>query len=201
MTSTANPQPNFNFDDPGKAVLKPSKLAHVVLRTNNFLRLSSYYQTFLQAHINFENDFMHLLSYDDEHHRIGIVQMDIANKDTKTCGLEHIAFSYSSLLELAMSYLQRKENGIEPFWCINHGPTTSLYYHDPDGNILELQVENFDTLQEAADYMLSEAYLMNPIGVDFEMEDLIKRIKSGESEESLKKRPASGPRSLNTVPS
>lgn len=201
MTSTANPQPNFNFDDPGKAVLKPSKLAHVVLRTNNFLHLSSYYQTFLQAHINFENDFMHLLSYDDEHHRIGIVQMDIANKHVKTCGLEHIAFSYSSLTELAMSYLQRKENGIQPFWCINHGPTTSLYYHDPDGNILELQVENFDTLQEAAEYMLSEAYLTNPIGVDFEMEDLIKRIKSGESEESLKKRPASGPRSLDTVPS
>jgi catechol-2,3-dioxygenase len=201
MNSPAKTQPNFNFDDPGKVVLKPSKLAHVVLRTNDFLRLSSYYQTFLQAHINFENDFMHLLSYDDEHHRIGIVQVDIANKDVKTCGLEHIAFSYSSLTELAMSYLQRKENGIEPFWCINHGPTTSLYYHDPDGNILELQVENFDTLQEAAEYMLSEAYLTNPIGVDFEMEDLIKRIKSGESDDSLKKRPTSGPRSLDTVPS
>jgi catechol 2,3-dioxygenase-like lactoylglutathione lyase family enzyme len=201
MTSPAKPQPNFNFDDPGKTVLKPTKLAHVVLRTNNFLRLSSYYQTFLQAHINFENDFMHLLSYDDEHHRIGIVQMDIGNKDPKACGLEHIAFSYSSLTELAISYLQRKENGIKPFWCINHGPTTSLYYHDPDGNILELQVENFDTLQEAAEYMLSEAYLTNPIGVDFGMEDLIKRIKSGESEESLKRRPASGPRSLDTVPS
>jgi catechol-2,3-dioxygenase len=127
--------------------------------------------------------------------------MDIGSKDTKTCGLEHIAFSYSSLTELAMSYLQRKENGIEPFWCINHGPTTSLYYHDPDGNILELQVENFDSLQEAAEYMLSEAYLTNPIGVDFEMEDLIKRIKSGEKEQSLKKRPASGPRSLDTAPS
>ncbi|KIL86458.1 hypothetical protein FAVG1_10287 [Fusarium avenaceum] len=201
MNSLAKPQPNFNFDDPGKTVLKPSKLAHVVLHTNNFLRLSSYYQTFLQSHINFKNDFMHLLSYDDEHHRIGIVQMDIENKDAKTCGLEHIAFSYSSLTELAMSYLQRKENDIEPFWCINHGPTTSLYYHDPDGNILELQVENFDTLQEAAEYMLSEAYLTNPISVDFEMEDLIKQIKSGESEESLKKRPVSGPRSLDTVPS
>ncbi|SCO45007.1 uncharacterized protein FFNC_10169 [Fusarium fujikuroi] len=109
-----------DFDNPGKTVLKPVKLAHVVLRTNNFLRLSSYYQTFLQAQINFENDFMHLLTYDDEHHRIGIVNMDIANKDSKTCGLEHIAFSYSSLTDLAMSYLQRKENGIEPFWCINH---------------------------------------------------------------------------------
>ncbi|KAF5981200.1 Glyoxalase Bleomycin resistance dihydroxybiphenyl dioxygenase [Fusarium coicis] len=176
---------SVDLDNPGKTVLKPVKLAHVVLRTNNFLRLSSYYQTFLHARINFENEFMHLLTYDDEHHRIGIVNMDIANKDPKTCGLEHIAFSYSSLSDLAISYLQRK--------C--------LYYHDPDGNTLELQVENFDTLEEATEYMKSEAYLTNPLGVDFDMMDLIKRIRSGESEKSLKARPASGPRSLDTVPS
>ncbi|KAI1034940.1 hypothetical protein LB505_012040 [Fusarium chuoi] len=126
--------------------------------------------------------------------------MDIANKDPKTCGLEHIAFSYSSLNDLAISYLQRKGNGIEPFWCIKHGPTTSFYYHDPDGNTLELQVENFDTLVEAVEYMKSEAYLTNPLGVDFDMTDLIKKVRSGESEKSLKARPASGPRSLDTVP-
>ncbi|KAF5579121.1 glyoxalase bleomycin resistance dioxygenase [Fusarium pseudocircinatum] len=126
--------------------------------------------------------------------------MNISNKDPKTCGLEHIAFSYSSLTDLAISYLQRKENGIEPFWCINHGPTTSLYYHDPDRNTLELQVENFDTLEEAAEYMKSEAYLTNPLGVDFDMMDLIKRIRSGENEKSLKAGPANGPRSLDTVP-
>jgi catechol-2,3-dioxygenase len=143
---------------------------------------------------------MHLLSYDSEHHRIGIINMEISPRNPQTCGLEHIAFSYSSLTDLAMSYLQRKENGIEPFWCINHGPTTSVYYHDPDGNTLELQVENFDTLEEAAEYMKSEAYLMNPLGVDFDMMELIERIKSGESEEALKKRPASGPRNLDSVP-
>jgi hypothetical protein len=75
-----------------------------------------------------------------------------------------------------------------------------VYYHDPDGNTLELQVENFDTLEEAAEYMKSEAYLMNPLGVDFDMMELIERIKSGESEEALKKRPASGPRNLDSVP-
>ena len=96
--------------------------------------------------------------------------------------------------------MQRKANGILPFWCINHGPTTSVYYRDSDGNILETQVENFDTLAEAADYMTSEAYRINPLGVDFEMEDLIKRLRTGEDEGSIKKRPASGPRGLDTVP-
>jgi hypothetical protein len=80
------------------------------------------------------------------------------------------------------------------------GPTTSVYYRDPDGNILETQVENFDTVEEAMQYMHSEAYNTNPLGVDFKMEDLIKRIQAGEDEKSLKARPASGPRGLDTVP-
>ncbi|QIW99871.1 hypothetical protein AMS68_005389 [Peltaster fructicola] len=197
MSSTAAP----TWDNPGKIVQKPSKLAHLVLRTNDYKRLSAFYQTFLSATVNYENEFMSLLSYDEEHHRLGIVQVDgIAPKNPNTNGLEHIAFTYLSLTELAMAYLQRKEHGIEPFWCINHGPTTSIYYHDLDGNIIENQVDNFDTVKEAAEYMIGAEYNMNPLGVDFKMEDLIKRIRSGEDERSLKKRPASGPRSLDTVP-
>lgn len=194
MTST--------FENPGKAVLPPSKLAHVVLRTNDYQQLSAWYETFLNAKVNFENDFMKLLSYDEEHHRIGIVNISgIASKDPQTNGLEHIAFTFNSIHDLALAYLQRKENDITPFWCINHGPTTSLYYHDPDGNILETQTDNFDTVEEAMEYMTSEAYITNPLGVDFEMEDLVERIKGGEDEKSLKSRPASGPRSLDSVPS
>ena len=44
-------------------------------------------------------------------------------------------------------------------------PTTSLYYRDPDGNSIELQVDNFATKEEAARYFLSEAFRENPIGV------------------------------------
>ena len=35
-----------------------------------------------------------------------------------------------------------KAEGIEPFWCINHGPTISMYFKDPDANRVELQVEH-----------------------------------------------------------
>ncbi|KAF7196671.1 Biphenyl-2,3-diol 1,2-dioxygenase 3 [Pseudocercospora fuligena] len=190
------------FDNPGKTVIKPSKLAHLVLRTNNMQKLSNFYRTFLSATITFQNDFMILLSYDSEHHRLGIIQIpNLSPKDTSTCGLEHIAFTFDSITDLAMSYLQRKEHGIVPFWCINHGPTTSAYYKDPDGNIVECQVENFVTVQEAQEFMEGEEYAKNPLGVDFEMEELIERIRGGESEEELKRRPESGPRSIDSVPS
>jgi hypothetical protein len=48
--------------------------------------------------------------------------------------------------------------------------------------------------------MTSPEFRGNPIGVDFDPEEMIKRIESGESFESLRKRPDIGPRSLETVP-
>lgn len=83
-----------------------------------------------------------------------------------------------------------------PAWCVNHGPTTSIYYSDPDGNRLETQVDNFDTVEEANDFMTSKYFTENPIGTDFEPDDLMKRIESGESEQSIKRRIEIGPRDL-----
>ena len=42
-------------------------------------------------------------------------------------------------------YLRLKKQGIVPHTCMNHGFTTSLYYLDPDGNEVEIQVDNFKT--------------------------------------------------------
>ena len=46
--------------------------------------------------------------------------------------------------------------------------------------------------------MESEAFLVNPIGNDYDIDDVIKRFKAGESQESLFKKPF-GPRP-NAVP-
>ena len=74
-----------------------------------------------------------------------------------------------------------------------------MYYTDPDGNQLETQVDNFATVQEATDYMGSKEFEQNPIGVDFDPEDLVRRVKGGEKWETLIKRGASGPRGLSDV--
>ena len=109
-------------------------------------------------------------------------------------GLLHFALTFPSLTDLTLAYLQRKAHGIEPYWCINHGPTTSIYYRDPDGNDVETQVENFDTLEEACEFMDGPLYKENPIGTDFVPEELIKRLQSGEDERVIKKRVEIGPR-------
>ncbi|KAL1799163.1 hypothetical protein ACET3X_003200 [Alternaria dauci] len=187
----------INFDEPVSAVKSPSKLAHVVLRTNNLQNMVRYYTDFLGAHVQYENEILAFLTYDDEHHRIALIQVPGTQDQAKgTCGLEHIAFSFDSLSDLLLSYRQRKSKGISPLWSVNHGPTTSIYYCDPDGNKLETQVDNFKDANDATEFMKSKSFVENPIGVDFDPEEFITRLQNGEKEEVLMKRPQSGPRGL-----
>ncbi|KAF2827186.1 Glyoxalase/Bleomycin resistance protein/Dihydroxybiphenyl dioxygenase [Ophiobolus disseminans] len=186
-----------SFDAPVTVVKSPSKLAHVVLRTNNLQSMVRYYQDFLGAQVIYENEMLAFLSYDEEHHRIALIQAPGTQaKSPTTCGLEHIAFSFDSLHDLLLSYRQRKQKGIMPLWPVNHGPTTSIYYRDPDGNEIETQVDNFKNADQATEFMKSKAFAENPIGVDFDPEEYIKRLQDGENEEVLTKRAEIGPRGL-----
>lgn len=189
-----------DFDAPASKVQSPSALAHVVLRTPNFKEMEQFYIKFLGARIAYSNQMLSFLTYDEEHHRIALISLPGKGpKVSSSYGLEHIAFSFPTLPELLLSYRQRKARGILPSWCVNHGPTTSMYYKDPDGNMLETQVDNFETNEEVGEFMMTEEFAMNPIGTDFDPEDLIARLRGGEDERVLKKRVEIGPRGLPDV--
>jgi hypothetical protein len=78
--------------------------------------------------------------------------------------------------------------GIQPTVTINHGPTTSMYYADPDGNNIELQIDNFDTLEEAQEFLESDAFTENPVGILFDPDELAARFDAGEPVAELVKR-------------
>jgi catechol-2,3-dioxygenase len=186
-----------DFDAPVNVVKSPSKLAHIVLRTNNFKSMVEFYRTFLGAQVIYEDEMLAFLSYDDEHHRIAIVAVPGTQaKHATSCGLEHIAFTFDSLSDLLLAYRQRKQKDILPLWPVNHGPTTSIYYKDPDGNQIETQVDNFKSVDEATEFMKSKEFSENPIGVDFDPEDMIRRLTQGEAEGTLLNRADIGPRGL-----
>lgn len=188
------------FDNLGDKVKSPSKLAHVVLRTNNFKPMVDYYKKFTGGSASYENEMLSFITYDDEHHRIAIGYVPGTQpKITTSCGLEHIAFSFDTMTDLLIAYRQRKKHNILPFWSVNHGPTTSIYYKDPDGNQIETQVDNFDTNEEATEFMLSKAFAENPFGVDVDPEDMIQRLIAGEDERKMKQRVEIGPRGLPEV--
>ncbi|KPI45774.1 Biphenyl-2,3-diol 1,2-dioxygenase 3 [Cyphellophora attinorum] len=164
-----------------KAAITPVKFAHAVLRTNKINQLRDFYLDFLGATLAFEEpNVMVLIRYDDEHHRIGIIGIpDIADKVKASSGLEHLAFTHASVEELAMAYKARKERHIMPFWSVNHGPTISVYYHDPDGNIVETQADLMSA-GEADAFMRSEAYRKNMIGVDFDPDQWLAAVEKGQ---------------------
>ena len=170
--------------------ISPAKLAHVVCLTKQLPEMRRWYMTVLNASVSIENNQLCFLRYDDEHHRIGLIRHEGASDQAPgpIVGVHHIAFTFGDLGELLGTFARLKEAGIEPFWCINHGATTSIYYRDPDANRIELQVDNFD-VAACDEYLASGALDENPIGVIFDPEDWIRRYASGEPEESLTARP------------
>lgn len=85
-------------------------------------------------------------------------------------------------------------------WCVNHGVTLSIYYKDPDGNQIETQVDSFETPDAASKYMDLPDFHENPIGVDFDPEDLVRAPENGESVKKILQRPSIGPRGPDSVP-
>ncbi|EHK17936.1 uncharacterized protein TRIVIDRAFT_45216 [Trichoderma virens Gv29-8] len=177
------------------SILRPSGLAHIVFRTGDLSAMVNFWKSFLGAETVFESDIIAFLRYDEEHHRVAIIKEEgLTLRAGPTAGLHHVAFSYNTVGELLMAYKARLSKGIKPAWCVNHGPTTSIYYKDPDGNAIETQVDNFDTVEEANAFMTSSLFRENPIGTDVDPDILLERLEKGVSDKELKIRVEIGPR-------
>ncbi len=182
------------------AIVPPIKLAHFVLRTSKYEELVAWYKLVFGARASFENELLSFLTYDDEHHRVAILRVpDLAEQPAAAAGVHHIAFTYATMADLMGQYERLRDLGIKPVFVINHGPTTSLYYADPDGNQLEFQIENFPTIEESTQFFYSDEFAENPIGVEFDPDELLRRLRAGEPEAELKKRPRVGARGLADV--
>ncbi|MEQ8936091.1 MAG: VOC family protein [Amphiplicatus sp.] len=174
----------------GAATIKPAKLAHVVIRTPRYEESKKWWATVLNARPSYENEQLCFMTYDDEHHRIGIINMpQLEAQRASNAGVEHIAFTYASLGELLATYKRLKTERIEPFWCINHGPTISMYFRDPDLNKVELQYDVFETPEAVDAFFASGKYDENFMGVIFDPEVMAAAYESGAPLEQIVERP------------
>jgi catechol 2,3-dioxygenase-like lactoylglutathione lyase family enzyme len=186
----------------------PYQLAHLVLRVSNLERSVAWYSEVLGAHLIGSGGFFAGLTYDEEHHRIGLIEVNGAARETETFGastlvaddaeraatagadvmqfssepgLEHVAFTYDSLGALLNTYVRLRDKDIKPLMSVNHGPTTSLYYSDPDGVRVELQIDNLP-MGTAQEFVDSHA---NVVGVVIDPEELLQRYEAGEPVRTL----------------
>ncbi|MGV9853238.1 VOC family protein [Streptomyces sp. NPDC003442] len=165
-------------------------LAHVVLQTSRLAEMRNWYNTVLEAHTVHEGHGLCFLTFDDEHHRLALIQPpgQLEKKNPAASGMHHTAYTFDHLDSLLARYAELKEQGITPAAPVQHGVTTSLYYRDPDGNFAELQVDNFRTPDEATAYMEGVEYGEDPVGVGFSPDLMITERRGGTPAEELQTR-------------
>jgi catechol 2,3-dioxygenase len=169
---------------------------HFNLKTTRLQELIDWYSAVVGAEVTFQDATGAWLTNDAANHRIALLAfpgfVDDPDKDTRT-GLHHSAFEYERFEDLNSSYLRLRDVGIEPDICLDHGMTLSYYYKDPDGNHVELQIDNFGDWASSKDWMhTSEDFQANPIGVFVDPARVAQAAQDGTSHAEIHRRAMAG---------
>lgn len=164
--------------------------AHVVYRTSQVATMRAWYCALLDAHVVYEGHGLCFLTYDDEHHRVALIESaePLQRKATDAAWTHHVAYTFPALGALLDRYVALAERGIEPATPIQHGVTTSFYYEDPDGNFVEMQIDNLPTPEAATAYMRGAEYDADPRGPEFSAKDLLADFRAGVPTDELTSR-------------
>ena len=156
------------------------KFAHVVYQTGQPEAMRDWYCRVLDAHVVFANPAITFLTFDDEHHRVALLHAPaLVRKTPATAAVHHTAYTFASLDELLARYERLRDDGIRPAVCVAHGVTSSLYYRDPDGNFVELQVDAFGDADAATAYMHGPEFTADPVGPAFDPDEWLRRRRAG----------------------
>jgi catechol 2,3-dioxygenase len=177
------------------AVIHP-KFHHVNLKTTRLQEMIDFYSALVGAEVLFQYELGAWLSNDIANHRIALLAfpnfVEDPEKDTRV-GMHHLAFEYGSFEDLNASYLRLKEAGIAPAFCLDHGMTFSYYYRDPDGNHIELQVDNFGDWSKSSEWMRSSSeFREDPLGKFVDPDRVADAFAAGESFDQIHARAMAG---------
>lgn len=189
--------------------LPPMRISEVVLKTGRYDELRTWYQMLLGIAPFYEfvpgavrerkpgdndraADFrLSFFRLHTEHPYVQVVALfDIPGtraEPTGDPGLHHMQLRCPDLPQLFERYERLKSVGVMPHRTANHGPGTSFYYRDPDGNVVELSANNFATLQAYQAYFTSASYRRNPSGIEIDADEYIGRYRGGVTVEELVK--------------
>ena len=166
---------------PGEeAVMTSPKISHLIFNTANYEAMKRWYLDVFEATIGVETSDHSacFLQTDEHHHRIGM--FNVAKTDESVAmtapgsgdasalsRLNHLAFEYPTLAELFETYERLAGSSILPTVSMNHGPTMSVYYQDPDRNVVELFYDTRYTEDQLAEfYAGGDRYVLSAIPFD-----------------------------------
>ena len=186
-----------------RPVIHP-KLHHVNFKTTRLEEMIDWYGVLLGTEVLFRFPLGAWISNDEANHRIALTAfpnfVDDPEKDTRT-GLHHTAFEYEGFDQLNASYLRLEEAGIVPDFCLDHGMTLSYYYRDPDGNHVELQVDNLGDWAKSSAFMReSPEFHEDPIGKFVDPERVAEAYADGATFQEIHARAMAGELAPDTAP-
>ena len=163
----------------------PSKFAHVVYNTHRYEEMIDWYAKVFEAKVQHRDDRLAFLTYDEEHHRFAFANLGPLPADLpkprlgRGPGVNHVAYTWNGLNEFVALFKRLKAYGIVPVRPVRHGLTLSMYYGDPDGNLMEFQIDILDP-DAANAFMGGSSFANNPIGEPFDPDELVARYDAGQ---------------------
>ena len=181
----------------------PPQFSEVILKTARFATLKYWYETVTDVTAFFVRDdaksatwagayniaFIRIFSAHPYTQVLGIFEVPAlsgqADNQKGTPGLHHMQLRHAGLDHLFSRYEALHARGITPMRSFNHGPGTSFYYHDPDGNTVELSSANFVNEADYLAYFRSEAYAKNISGIEIDPAEFVARYRAGTPQAEL----------------
>ncbi|MDQ2902765.1 MAG: VOC family protein [Chloroflexota bacterium] len=176
--------------------IKGPVLHHINLKTRHLQEMIDWYAIVVSMKPAYQFSGGAWLTNDAANHRLALLTSPQLSEDPDKImhtGMHHSAFEYATIDDLLNTYVRLKGLGIEPHACLDHGMTTSFYYVDPDGNSVELQVDNFGNWDESSEWMrTSPQFAANPIGMPINPDQMVEARKAGASFADIHQRAYAG---------
>jgi catechol 2,3-dioxygenase-like lactoylglutathione lyase family enzyme len=163
------------------------RITEVVLQTARWQEMKDWYSAFLGVEPYLETETLCFRRVSQAHNQLFVLFHfpDLQERPEAVTGLNHVQFKTNTLAEALDRYERLKAVGIVPDRSMNHGPGTSFYYRDPDGNTMEIAGPNFATEAESRAYVQSDAFRRNPRGMAIAPDEFVAKFRSGMPQEEL----------------
>lgn len=132
---------------PIKRAVTPQYMAHFVLKSQQPDKTSAFYDGLLGTDLVMETPFIRFLSFDDEHHRVGVMtaagggKAPVVPRIPQSVGVHSLKWTYESMNQLVAAGKRLQRRGVNPVKILKdaNGDGVSIFFHDPDMNLCELR--------------------------------------------------------------
>jgi catechol 2,3-dioxygenase-like lactoylglutathione lyase family enzyme len=157
------------------------RITEVVLQTARWQEMKDWYSAFLGVEAYFETETMCFRRVSNAHNQLFVLFHfpELTEQPASAPGLNHVQFKSNTLAEALERYERLKAVGIVPQRSFNHGPGTSFYYRDPDGNTMEISGPNLATEADYRAYFETDSFRSNPRGVAIDPDEFVAKFRSG----------------------